>query len=79
MGRVVISDTACLIALDKIGQLQLLRLLYGSVFITPTIAAEFHGLIPDWMSARRLFEKLRETDFWISDKFFHQLLAELGK
>jgi predicted nucleic acid-binding protein len=151
MERVVISDTACLIALDKIGHLSLLRSLYGSVLITPTIADEFHGILPDWIqvrepantplqifleetidageasaialaveikdcylilddlrarkvasglgltftgtlgiiaiakkrgiipSARYLFEKLRETDFWISDKFFQQLLTELGE
>lgn len=151
MERVVISDTACLIALDKIGHLSLLRSLYGSVLITPTIADEFLGILPDWIevrepantplqifleetidageasaialaveikdcylilddlrarkvasglgltftgtlgiiaiakkrgiipSARYLFEKLRETDFWISDKFFQQLLTELGE
>ena len=151
MESVVISDTACLIALDKIGHLSLLRSLYGSIYITPTIADEFHGVIPDWIeiqepaniplqtfleetidageasaialaveikdcylilddlrarkvasglgltftgtlgviasakkrgvipSARHLFEQLRETDFWISDKFFQQLLTELGE
>lgn len=151
MESVVISDTACLIALDKIGHLSLLRSLYGSIYITPTIADEFHGVIPDWIeiqepaniplqtfleetidageasaialaleikdcylilddlrarkvasglgltftgtlgviasakkrgiipSARYLFEQLRETDFWISDKFFQQLLTELGE
>lgn len=36
MERVVVSDTACLIALNKIGQLGLLKSVYGQVIITPT-------------------------------------------
>ena len=151
MERVVISDTACLIALDKIGHLDLLKLLFGQVIVTPTVAAEFGTALPEWIEiqspanvslqtfleetidageasaialaveikgcylilddlrarkvasgmglaftgtlgiiavakkrsviplARPLFEKLIETDFWISEKFLQQLLAELGE
>ena len=151
MGRVVISDTACLIALEKIGQLGLLESLYGQVLITPTIASEFQAPLPDWIEiqsptnislltlleetidpgeasaialavelqdcylilddlrarkvainlglsftgtlgvvavakrrgiipiARPLLEKLKQTDFWISDKFFREILADLGE
>ena len=151
MERVVISDTACLIALDKIGHLDLLKLLFGQVVVTPTVAAEFGTGLPEWIEiqspanislqtfleetidageasaialaveikdcylilddlrarkvasgmglaftgtlgiiavakkhgfiplARPLFEKLIETDFWISEKFLQQLLAELGE
>lgn len=151
MERVVISDTACLIALDKIEHLDLLKLLFGQVVVTPTVAAEFGAGLPEWIEiqsptnislqtfleetidageasaialaveikdcylilddlrarkvasgmglaftgtlgiiavakkhgviplARPLFEKLIETDFWISEKFLQQLLAELGE
>ena len=151
MERVVISDTACLIALNKIGQLGLLKSVYGQVIITPTVASEFHAPLPEWIEiqspvnislqtfleetidageasaialaieindcylilddlrarkiatgmgllftgtlgviaiakrrdiiplARPLFEKLRETDFWISEKFLQQLLTDLGE
>lgn len=151
MERVVISDTACLIALNKIGQLGLLKSLYNQVLITPTIASEFHASLPEWieiqspvnislqtfleetidigeasaialaaeikdcylilddlrarkvaagrglvftgtlgviavakrrgiiLAARPLFENLRQTDFWISDKFLQQLLNDLGE
>ncbi len=151
MERVVVSDTACLIALNKIGQLGLLRSVYGQVIITPTVASEFHAPLPEWIEiqppvnillqasleemidageasaialaveikdcylilddlrarkiaagmgllftgtlgviaiakrrgiipiARPLLEKLRETDFWISEKFLQQLLADLGE
>lgn len=151
MERVVVSDTACLIALNKIGQLGLLISVYGQVIITPTVASEFHAPLPEWIEiqppvnislqasleemidageasaialaveikdcylilddlrarkiaagmgllftgtlgviaiakrrgiiplARPLLEKLRETDFWISEKFLQQLLADLGE
>ncbi|GAB4494125.1 MAG: DUF3368 domain-containing protein [Saprospiraceae bacterium] len=49
MERVVVSDTACLIALNKIGQLGLLRSVYGQVIITPTVASEFHYPLPEWI------------------------------
>ena len=41
MRKVVISDTSCFITLDKIGELDILQKLYGSVVTTPQIAKEF--------------------------------------
>lgn len=151
MERVVVSDTACLIALNKIGQLGLLKSLYGQVLITPTVASEFHAPLPEWIeiqspvnislqtfleetidageasaialavetkecylilddlrarkvaaglglaftgtlgvmavakrrgiipAARPLFENLRQTGFWISNKFLQQMLTDLGE
>jgi len=47
--RKIIVDTSCLIILSKIKELTLLKLLYGEVFITDTIAKEFDEPLPDWI------------------------------
>ena len=49
MEAVVVSDTSCLIVLSKIGHLDLLKSIYGSVIITPTIAAEYKDPLPEWI------------------------------
>ena len=49
MRNVIIADTSCLIILFKIGELDLLRQLYGKVFITREVAFEFKQLLPDWI------------------------------
>ena len=50
MKKVVISDTSCLIILDKIGQLSLLKTMYGQVVTTETVAREFGQDLPDWIN-----------------------------
>jgi len=49
MRNVIIADTSCLIILFKIGELDLLRQLYGKVFITREVAFEFKQPLPDWI------------------------------
>jgi predicted nucleic acid-binding protein len=65
MRRIVISDTSCLILLDKIGELDLLRKVYGSVLTTPEVAEEFLEALPEWVmieSARdKKYQDLLET------------------
>ena len=50
MQKTIISDTSCLILLDKIGELNLLHKLFGNVIITSVIAKEFGKNIPKWIS-----------------------------
>lgn len=65
METIVISDTSCLVVLDKIGQLHLLQACYPRVVITETIAQEFGKELPAWIeihnpsrdSLRRLLEE----------------------
>ena len=46
----VISNTSCLIALDHIGRLSLLKDVYGKILITKEVAEEFgHALPGDWI------------------------------
>ena len=47
--RRVISNTSCLIALSNIHRLDILKLAYGSVCITPEVAQEFGEILPDWI------------------------------
>ncbi|MFN3997978.1 DUF3368 domain-containing protein [Algoriphagus sp.] len=49
MQKTIISDTSCLILLQKIGELDLLQKLFQTVFITPEIANEFDQPLPKWL------------------------------
>ncbi len=50
MSTLVITDTSCLIALDRIGQLDLLPALF-TVLAPPAVVAEF-GRRPGWLEVR---------------------------
>ncbi|MDN3579987.1 DUF3368 domain-containing protein [Mucilaginibacter flavus] len=47
--EIVIADTTCFILLDKIGELNLLKSLFGQVTTTTTIAQEFGSPLPEWV------------------------------
>ena len=49
MPGIIVSDTSCLILLEKIGETDLLKSLFGSVTITQIIANEFGKVIPDFI------------------------------
>jgi predicted nucleic acid-binding protein len=49
MQTLIISDTACLILFDKIGEFEILRKLFQTVTITSIIAEEFKKQTPDWV------------------------------
>lgn len=63
MRRVIISDTSCFILLNKIGELDLLQMVYGKVISTTEIAAEFGEPLPLWVEIKE-----------ISDRYSQQLL-----
>ena len=48
MQKVIVSDTSCLILLDKINRLDLLNKLFGKVIITQIIADEYGSTLPDF-------------------------------
>jgi predicted nucleic acid-binding protein len=52
MQSLIISDTACLILFDKIGELDILRKLFKTIFITTKIPEEFKKKTPDWISIK---------------------------
>lgn len=65
MQRTIISDTSCLILLDKIGELQLLNKLFGRIIITTEIANEFNKELPDWFdvqcSTNKTYQRILEA------------------
>jgi len=48
MQKVIVSDTSCLILLDKIDELELLKKLFGQITVTHEIASEFRKELPEW-------------------------------
>jgi predicted nucleic acid-binding protein len=71
MQKIIISDTSCLIQFELIGELNLLKRLFGSVTITPEIAEEFHSPIPDWIIIEAVknttYQKILETSVDIGE------------
>jgi predicted nucleic acid-binding protein len=61
--EVVIADTSCLILLEKIGELDLLRLIFGRVTITNEIAREFGSDLADWFTVRWVKNANLQHDF----------------
>jgi len=56
--EIVIADTTCFILLDKIGELSLLKSLFGSVVTTTIIATEFGEPLPDWVQIKEVKDVL---------------------
>ncbi|MEQ2009646.1 MAG: DUF3368 domain-containing protein [Limisphaerales bacterium] len=48
MNRIVVSDSACLIGLERVQRLELLAAVFGEVIIPPMVAAEFGVSLP-WL------------------------------
>ena len=61
MPKIIISDTSCFIALTKIGEMDLLRKLYGDVYTTAELADEFAEPLPKWVIIRSAVDKYRQT------------------
>lgn len=49
MRKIIISDTSCLILLDKINEIDILKKLYEEVVVTTTILDEFGKPLPEWI------------------------------
>ena len=57
MQKVIISDTSCLILLDKIGELNLLTRLFGTIITTSEVASEFGQPLPSWVEIKKPSDK----------------------
>lgn len=53
MNKVIISDTSCLISLDKLGLLWLLKEFYKEIRITPEVKFEWGNSVPNWIKENR--------------------------
>ncbi len=62
MGKIIISDTSCLIALTKIDKLDLLKDLYQEIIITKDVYQEFGGTLPDWILITEVRNKEKQKE-----------------
>lgn len=60
MPNTIISDTSCFIILSKIGELTLLKSLFGQIITTVEIAREFGEDLPDWVIIHQAKDKYRQ-------------------
>lgn len=62
MSKIIISDTSCLIALDGIGQLQILQKLFFQVSTTQEISDEFGKKMPDWIVVKPVKNSIQKNE-----------------
>lgn len=60
MPKTIISDTSCFIILSKIGELDLLRNVYGQITTTVDIATEFGETLPEWVEIVEVKDKPKQ-------------------
>jgi predicted nucleic acid-binding protein len=53
MHKAIISDTSCLILLDKIGELEILNKLFGKIITISEVANEFGQALPNWIEIQQ--------------------------
>ncbi len=56
MSERVVADSTCLIALERIGQIKILPVLFEPVLIPPAVAQEF-GISLPWLKVERLSDR----------------------
>ena len=65
MQKTILSDTSCLILLEKIGELELLHKVFGEILITQEVADEYGLSFPEWISIQnptnKNYQKILET------------------
>ena len=65
MQKIIVSDTSCLILLEKIDELDLLHKVFGEILITQIVADEYGLNLPEWISVQnptdKNYQKILET------------------
>lgn len=61
MHKAIISDTSCLVLLEKIGEIDILKKLFGQVLTTPEVASEFQLPLPNWIVVEEAKDKNYQT------------------
>lgn len=60
MPAAIITDSSCLILLDKINELELLRKMFAKVITTQTVADEFGMPLPEWITVQNPQDKTNQ-------------------
>jgi len=61
MSKVIVSDTTCLILLDKLNLLFILKELFEDITITPEIEKEYGQQLPEWIKVVDVQNKIYST------------------
>ena len=61
MQSAIISDTSCLILLEKIDELEVLHRLFGTILTTHEVASEFGNPLPGWIEITDPINKNYQT------------------
>jgi predicted nucleic acid-binding protein len=62
MDKIIISDTSCLIALSKIGMLNILKDLYQEIIVTREVQDEFGSKLPEWIIVLEVKDKQKQIE-----------------
>jgi predicted nucleic acid-binding protein len=62
MNKVIISDASCLIALDEIGQIEILKSVFPQIVTTKEVSAEFGKELPTWISVKTLQDSAKRNE-----------------
>jgi predicted nucleic acid-binding protein len=60
MLKTIIADTSCFIILTNIGELDLLRKLYGQIVTTIDVATEYGEKLPEWVEITEVTDKYKQ-------------------
>ncbi|HKK45769.1 MAG TPA: DUF3368 domain-containing protein [Balneolaceae bacterium] len=60
MPDAIVSDTSCLILFYKIGELELLKSVFGNILVTETVSKEFKKELPEWIEIAPLQSNLHK-------------------
>jgi len=65
--NIIISGTSCLIALDRIGHLEILHKLFFTIATTSEVQKEFEKPLPSWISLKPVEnnEKIKELELML--------------
>lgn len=61
MQKTILSDTSCLILLEKIGELDLLYQVFGEIIITQEVAGEYGLTLPNWITIQNPVNQKYQT------------------
>lgn len=61
MSKIIVSDTSCLILLDKLNLLFILKELFEEITITSEIEKEYGQRLPEWISVVDVQNKVYQT------------------
>ncbi len=60
MPKTIIADTSCFIILTNIGELDILKKLYGQIVTTTDIATEYGASLPEWVEIKDVVDKSKQ-------------------